>query len=179
MCPARPNHSLLTTNYEPKSPSRRAGDRSDEKTVIVRGALKLAFFTSDRTMAYESAVKPFVDAINAGAKGSLDIQVYFSGALGKSQAKTAHSVLNGVADIAFVVPGLAPDLFYDNTIIELPGLFRDTNEATFVFTRLLAANAIKGLNRTVLVVEEESEELQTLLDHAQADLAGTEAKLVT
>ena len=32
-------HSLLTTNYEPKSPSRRAGDRSDEKIVIVRGAL--------------------------------------------------------------------------------------------------------------------------------------------
>jgi IS5 family transposase len=31
--------SLLTTNYEPKSPSRRAGDRSGEKIVIVRGAL--------------------------------------------------------------------------------------------------------------------------------------------
>src|SRR5579864_383194 len=31
-------HSLLTTNYEPKSPSRRAGERSDEKIVIVRGA---------------------------------------------------------------------------------------------------------------------------------------------
>jgi hypothetical protein len=37
-------HSLLTTNYEPKSPSRRAGDRSDEKIVIVRGALQLFFF---------------------------------------------------------------------------------------------------------------------------------------
>jgi hypothetical protein len=35
-------HSLLMTNYEPKSPSRRAGDRSDEKNVIVRGALILA-----------------------------------------------------------------------------------------------------------------------------------------
>jgi hypothetical protein len=33
-------HSLLTTNYEPKSPSRRASDQSDEKIVIVRGALK-------------------------------------------------------------------------------------------------------------------------------------------
>jgi hypothetical protein len=32
-------HSLLTTNYEPKSPYRRASDRSDEKIVIVRGAL--------------------------------------------------------------------------------------------------------------------------------------------
>ena len=33
-------HGLLTTNYEPKSPSRRASDQSDEKIVIVRGALK-------------------------------------------------------------------------------------------------------------------------------------------
>ena len=31
-------HGLLTTNYEPKSPSRRASDQSDEKIVIVRGA---------------------------------------------------------------------------------------------------------------------------------------------
>jgi hypothetical protein len=44
--PARPKagawrtkQSLLTTNYELKSPSRRAGDQSDEKNVIVRGAL--------------------------------------------------------------------------------------------------------------------------------------------
>ena len=34
-------HSLLMPNYEPKSPSRRAGDRSDEKIVIVRGALSV------------------------------------------------------------------------------------------------------------------------------------------
>ena len=33
----RTKHSLLTTNYEPKSPSRRADDRSDAKIVIVRG----------------------------------------------------------------------------------------------------------------------------------------------
>ena len=35
-------HRLLTTNYEPKSPSRRASDQSDEKIVIVRGALNNA-----------------------------------------------------------------------------------------------------------------------------------------
>ena len=36
----RTKHSLLTTNYATKSPSRRACDRSDEKLLIVRGALK-------------------------------------------------------------------------------------------------------------------------------------------
>ena len=47
MCPAvaqagawRTKRRIFTTNYEPKSPVRHASDRSDEKTVIVRGALK-------------------------------------------------------------------------------------------------------------------------------------------
>jgi hypothetical protein len=35
----RTKHYILTTNYEPKSQSRRAGDQFDEKIVIVRGAL--------------------------------------------------------------------------------------------------------------------------------------------
>jgi hypothetical protein len=35
----RTKQSLLATNHALKSPSRRAGDQSDEKNVIVRGAL--------------------------------------------------------------------------------------------------------------------------------------------
>jgi len=106
--------------------------------------LKLAFFTSDRTEAYRSVVKPFADAVNAEADGLLKIQIYFSGTLGKNQAKTAQSVLKGTADIAFVITGMAPTLFYDNSVMELPGLFKDAREATSVFTRLIGANAIKG-----------------------------------
>lgn len=113
--------------------------------------LKLAFFTSDRTTAYLTAVKPFVDAINAEANGLLNIQVYFSGTLSKPQSKTAQSVLDGVADIAFVVPGLSPDLFSDNSIVELPGLYKDSREATFVFTRLIAANALKGYENFAVI----------------------------
>jgi tripartite-type tricarboxylate transporter receptor subunit TctC len=36
----RTKQSLLATNHALKSPSRRAGDQSDEKNVIVRGALE-------------------------------------------------------------------------------------------------------------------------------------------
>ena len=36
----RTKRRIFTTNYGPKSPSRRAGDQSDEKLVIVRGALE-------------------------------------------------------------------------------------------------------------------------------------------
>lgn len=106
--------------------------------------LKLSFFTSDRTEAYQAAVEPFVDAVNAEANGLLHIRVYFSGALGSDQTKTAQTVLDGKADIALVITVLAPHLFYDNKIMEMPGLFHSTREATLVFTRLIAANALKG-----------------------------------
>jgi TRAP-type C4-dicarboxylate transport system substrate-binding protein len=106
--------------------------------------LKLSFFTSDRSEAYQTAVKPFVDAVNADAKGLIEIQVYFSGALGADQTKTAYQVRDGAVDIAFVVTGLAPELFSDNTVLEMPGLFRNAREATLAFTRLTAVNTLKG-----------------------------------
>jgi TRAP-type C4-dicarboxylate transport system substrate-binding protein len=49
-----------------------------------------------------------------------------------------------VADIAFVVPGMTPDRFRDNAVMELPGLFRNLREATLTYTRLVATNVIKG-----------------------------------
>ena len=45
--------------------------------------LKLSFFSSDRSVLYLSAIKPFVDAVNAEAKNLIHIQTYPGGMLGK------------------------------------------------------------------------------------------------
>ena len=113
--------------------------------------LKLSFFSSDRSMSYLAAVKPFVDAVNAEAKGLVEIDVSFSGTLGKDIALQPQFVLDGKADIAFVVPGYTPDRFPDNTVIELPGLFRDMREATLVYTRLVALNALSGYEDFIVI----------------------------
>src|SRR5262249_47266426 len=47
--------------------------------------LKLSFSTSDRANVYAAAIKPFVEAVNAEAKGLLEIEVFFSGTLGRRQ----------------------------------------------------------------------------------------------
>ena len=104
--------------------------------------LKLALVTSDRALIYLGAVKPFVDAVNAEAKGLLEIDVHFSGELGKELAQQAQMVTDGTADLAFIFPG--PERFSDNSVIELPGLFQDAREASMAFTRLIAAGALQG-----------------------------------
>ena len=106
--------------------------------------LKLSFFSSDRSIAYQMAVKPFVDAVNREGKGLVEINVYFSGALGRVQRELPQQVRSGVADIAFIVPGQNPDVFTDNVVVELPGLFHDVREATLTYTRLVAAGALSG-----------------------------------
>jgi TRAP-type C4-dicarboxylate transport system substrate-binding protein len=106
--------------------------------------LKLSLISSDRSLMYQGVVKPFVDAVNAEAKGLLEIEIYFSGALGKFATQQPQLVADDVADIAFILPGYTPDRFYDNTIVELPGLFENPREGSLVYTQLIASGAIKG-----------------------------------
>ena len=113
--------------------------------------LKLSFFSSDRTVLYRAAIKPFVDAVNADAKGMLEIEVYFSGALGKDLSKQSQMVLDGVADIGYVIPAMTPDRFLDNAVIELPGLYRDVREASLVFSGLVAAQKLRGYDNFVVI----------------------------
>jgi TRAP-type C4-dicarboxylate transport system substrate-binding protein len=113
--------------------------------------LKLAFFSSGRSTTYLASVKPFVDAVKAEGKGLVEIVLYSGGVLGREIARQPQVVLDGEADIAFVVPGYLPERFSDNSLVELPGLFRNTREGTEIYTRLIAQNALKGYEDFVVI----------------------------
>lgn len=106
--------------------------------------LKLAFFSSDRAAGYVYGVKPFVDAVNSDPSGGVHIDVALSGALGRDPAKQAELILDGTADIAFIVPGLRPDLFPDDAVVQLPGLFSNIREATEVYLQLATERVMNG-----------------------------------
>lgn len=110
--------------------------------------LKFAYFSSDRTSIYQTAIKPFVEAVNAEGEGIVHIDVYFSGELGRNPVQQAQLVLDGVADMAFVVPGYVPDLFPDDGLIELPDLFGDNVEAaSLTYTELVRDGDLRGHDR--------------------------------
>jgi len=108
--------------------------------------LKFSFFTSDRSAIYQQLIKPFVDAVNADGKGLVEIKVYFSGAISKVQSAQPELLADGTADMAIVVPGQSPEQFSDIAVVELPGLFRDSQEASQVFTRLASGKILKGFD---------------------------------
>jgi TRAP-type C4-dicarboxylate transport system substrate-binding protein len=106
--------------------------------------LKLAYYSSDQARSYRMAVKIFVDSVNADEKGGLTIETYPGGVLGKDSAQQAQLVRDGTADIAYVVLGTAASQFRDHEVMELPGLFRDMREATWVNTSLVASGTMEA-----------------------------------
>lgn len=106
--------------------------------------LKLSFFTSDRSLIYQTLIHPFVDAVNREGKGIVDIEVFFSGAISGVQSEQPQLVSDGTADLALIVPERTPDRFPDTAIIELPGLFKDSVEATRVYQRLAERGVLAG-----------------------------------
>lgn len=106
--------------------------------------LKFSFFTSDRSNIYQTTIKPFVDAVNDEGKGLIEIKVFFSGTISAVLAQQPQLVANDTADMALLVPALSPDRFGDSAVMELPGIYRDTREASLVFMRLIEADALEG-----------------------------------
>jgi TRAP-type C4-dicarboxylate transport system substrate-binding protein len=62
--------------------------------------------------------------------------------LGRSYTGQAQLVLDGAADMAWINPGLTPELFSDSAVTQLPGVFRDLKEATLAHTGIVGS--LKG-----------------------------------
>lgn len=106
--------------------------------------VKFAVFTPDKEQTFVTVMKPFAEAVNKDAAGVVDIELFPNGALGRAPPQQAQMVLDGVADIAWVIASYTPGRFQENEVFELPGQFRDLKEATAVMTRLVQSGKIKG-----------------------------------
>jgi TRAP-type C4-dicarboxylate transport system substrate-binding protein len=106
--------------------------------------LKFAIFTPDKEQTFLTVMRPFAEAVNKEAGGAVEIELFPNGALGRSPMQQAQMVLDGVADIGWIIASYTPGRFQENEVFELPGQFRDLQEATTVFTRLVLSGKIKG-----------------------------------
>src|SRR5260221_10429448 len=105
--------------------------------------IKFAVFTPDKEQTFLTVMKPFAEAVNKDAAGVVEIELFPNGALGRSPLQQAQMVLDGVADIAWVIASYTPGRFQENEVFELPGQFRNLEEATMVFTLLALSGKVK------------------------------------
>src|SRR6478752_3495991 len=105
--------------------------------------LKFAVFSPDSERLYNTVKKPFAAAVNEASGGTVQIELYPNGALGRAPQQQAQMVLDGVSDIGFIVPPFTPGRFPDSEVLELPGMFQNLAEGTQVYTNLIKSGVLR------------------------------------
>src|ERR1700689_5703652 len=100
----------------------------------VEDHLKWAVFTPDSEVTFRTVMKPFAETVQREANGAFVFDLFPNGALGRNPGQQPQMLLDGVADLAWVVQSYSPGRFPDTEVLELPGVFRDLREPSLVAT---------------------------------------------
>jgi TRAP-type C4-dicarboxylate transport system substrate-binding protein len=84
--------------------------------------LRFSSFEPPVAHVTKNILTPWAEEVNAASDGELDIQLFPGGTLGRNPAQQLKLVEDGVADIAWVIPGYTPGRFNEGTVAELPFL---------------------------------------------------------
>src|SRR6202453_3519560 len=140
------------TNREDKMDRRRflataaampAGALLGSKLARAEDHLKWAVFTPDSEVTFRTVMKPFAETVQRESDNAVVFDLFPNGALGRNPGQQPQMVLDGVADVAWVVPSYSPGRFPDTEVLELPGIFKDLREGSLVSTALAAHNVFR------------------------------------
>src|ERR1700726_4002893 len=85
--------------------------------------VKWAVFTPDSEVTFRTVMKPFAEAVQRETNNAVVFDLFSNGALGRNPGQQPQMLLDGVADLAWVIPSYSPGRFPDTEVIELPGVF--------------------------------------------------------
>lgn len=105
--------------------------------------LKWAVFTPDSEVTFRTVMKPFAETVQRESDDAVVFDLFPNGALGRNPGQQPQMLLDGVADLAWVVQSYSPGRFPDTEVLELPGLFKDIRESSLVATGLAKNNVLK------------------------------------
>jgi TRAP-type C4-dicarboxylate transport system substrate-binding protein len=90
--------------------------------MALAAELKLADFQPPTHFVLKSTYEPFAAAVSDGTGGKVTVKVYMGGELGPGPAEQYSRAVDGVADIAFGLPGYTASSFPQTLLTELPGV---------------------------------------------------------
>ncbi len=113
-------------------------------------SLRWASFVSPMSTNNADAVPAFAKAVEEASGGTLKIEHYPGGTLGKSPVQQLAMVENGVADIAEVVVAYSPGRFPELSIFELPFLVESNVEAGLAAWKLYEKGLVSDFDELML-----------------------------
>jgi TRAP-type C4-dicarboxylate transport system substrate-binding protein len=109
--------------------------------------LKFAYFGGPKSPTWGRVMSPWADDIVAASKGTLKIDKFPGGTLGRNPRVQVKLVLDGVTDLAFFVPSYTPGRFPDTRVMELPGQFNNSFESGIALWRMYEKGLLRGFDK--------------------------------
>jgi TRAP-type C4-dicarboxylate transport system substrate-binding protein len=106
--------------------------------------LKFASFEPSQAPFTSRVFTTWAEDVTNASNGTLKIEMFAGGTLGRNPLQQLKLIQDGVADIAWTVPGYTPGRFDDTEVIELPFLVNNSLEGSTVLTRLYAKDLLAG-----------------------------------
>ncbi|MCW5773826.1 MAG: TRAP transporter substrate-binding protein [Rhodospirillaceae bacterium] len=113
--------------------------------------LKFAVFTPSTEMTHTVVMKPWAERVNKESGGTLDIQTFPNGALGRNPGLQTKMLDDGIADIAWVIPSYTPGVYLDDDVFELPNIIQNSVEGSVAAWRLLQKNMLRGYDKYYMI----------------------------
>ena len=114
--------------------------------------LKLASFEPPQAPITGAVLTPWAKEVSADSGGTLKIDIFPGGTLGRNPLQQLKLVQDGVADITWTVPGYTPGRFDDTQVAELPFLVNDATSGSAAMTRLHQQGLLRGFDDIKLLL---------------------------
>ncbi|MFV2038563.1 MAG: TRAP transporter substrate-binding protein, partial [Paracoccaceae bacterium] len=99
-------------------------------TAATADELTLAYFMSPKHPMNRAVFTPFAEKLAEVSGGEMTVKQFPAGALNSVSPKQYSILLDGVADVAFALPGYTGDLFPKTNVITLPGVCDSASACT-------------------------------------------------
>lgn len=106
--------------------------------------LRFSSFEPPQAFITSKILTPWAQRVTAESQGTLKIEMYPGGTLGRDPAAQLKLVLDGVADIAWIVPGYTPGRFDAATVVELPFVVPNAYSGSLALTRMFEKGLLAG-----------------------------------
>ncbi len=109
--------------------------------------LKLAYFGGPKSPTWSKVMVPWAKDVVAASKGTIKVDYYPGGTLGRNPRVQVKLVLDGVTDMGFFVPSYTPGRFPDTQVMELPGLINNSFESGVAIWRMYKQGLLRGFDK--------------------------------
>ncbi|MFN3524713.1 MAG: TRAP transporter substrate-binding protein [Paracoccus sp. (in: a-proteobacteria)] len=113
-------------------------------TVAAQETLRFASFEPQQALITAQILTPWAAEVSAASNGTLNVQMFPGGTLGRDPAQQLQLVEDGVVDIAWIIPGYMPGRFQQGTVTELPFLVTDSAAGSYATWQMVEQGLFTG-----------------------------------